>query len=89
MATATVGSKKVTRTVEVEEDVVTLELTPQEARDLRRVLALVDSIEALEGNLVHAELLKSQVFANALWGTLFDVTTKSVVKIPLHPSWED
>jgi len=75
MATATVGKKTVTRTVEVEEAVLTLELTPQEERNLRRVLAVVQALDTSqwESDLQKdclEELEKAKVFVGDLWQTL-------------------
>lgn len=86
MATAKTQRKTVTRTVEVEETVVTLELTGQEARDLRRVLALVDSISEHSGNRVLKELADARDFAGVLWEVLFDARTDDV---PLYTSWDE
>ena len=86
MATAPAEIKTVTRTVEVEETVVTLELTGQEARDLRRVLALIDSLSEHNGNRVLKELADAKDFAGSLWEVLFDARTGDV---PLYPSWDE
>lgn len=86
MATAKTESRTVARTVEVEETVVTLELTGQEARDLRRVMSLIDSISEHSGNHVLKELVEARDFADSLWEVLYDARTDGV---PLSPSWDE
>jgi len=86
MATAKTESKTVTRTVEFEETVVTLELTTQEARDLRRVMALIDSLSEHNGNRVLKELVDAKDFANTLWDVLFEARSD---KDALYPSWSE
>lgn len=98
MASANVKSEKTVRMIEVEEEqtVVVLTLTPQESRDLRRVLAVAASVEAADSQSERqqnylSELELAGLFINEIWDALLDASHEAGANLPsgLIPSWEN